>query len=244
MEIIDMISMWNPLVPTVNVITSTLHRHTGSRILLTYGEDMLIVMLVMREVQMPVVHIIDMSFMFDRSMPTIGTVRMDVLYMQVMLYHGAFSFQGNATRANKKRSASTECSMLRTTGEIASASLESIAVGTIGSSATRCTAIQESVDRSGLDGWCERPAWHSVKTAVGIRSVIHPACGTCVTFRPQTCDICVTFRPYTSVLEVSAVSVGMGLCEPRHAGPSPLGTEITKHDQPEHRSGVTSFPRP
>ena len=52
-EIIDMISMRNPRVPAINMIASALHRRTGSRILLTDGEHMLVVMLVMREVQMP-----------------------------------------------------------------------------------------------------------------------------------------------------------------------------------------------
>ena len=78
MEIIDMICMRNPLVPAINMIARALHRRAGSRILFTYGEHMLIVMLVMREMQMPLVHVINMPLMLDGNMPTLRTVRMDM----------------------------------------------------------------------------------------------------------------------------------------------------------------------
>jgi hypothetical protein len=94
-EIIDMICMRNPLVPAINMIASALHRRTGSRILLTDGEHMLIVMLPMREVQMPL--------MLDGNMPTLRTVRMDMFCMNVMLCHRSFSFQGSATCPRKQR---------------------------------------------------------------------------------------------------------------------------------------------
>ena len=91
-KIIVMICMRNPLVPAINMIARARHRHTGSRILLTYGEHMLIVMLAMREVQMPIMHVINMPFMLDCKMPTIGTVCMDMFCMNVMLCHSSFSF--------------------------------------------------------------------------------------------------------------------------------------------------------
>jgi hypothetical protein len=105
-EIIVMICMRNPLVPAINMIASALHRRTGSRMLLTYGEHMLIVMLAMREVQMPIMHVINMPLMLDCTMPTIRTVRMDMFCMNVMLCHRSFSFQGSATCPRNQRRAS------------------------------------------------------------------------------------------------------------------------------------------
>ena len=78
-EIIEMIRMRNPLVPAINMIASALYRRTGSRILLTYGEHMLIIMLVIKEVQMPVMHVISMPLMLDCGMPTFRAVRMDMV---------------------------------------------------------------------------------------------------------------------------------------------------------------------
>jgi hypothetical protein len=78
-EIIDMIGMRNPLVPAINMIASALHRRTGSRMLLTDGDHMLIVMLLMREVQMAIMHVINMPLMLDGKMPTLRTVRMDMV---------------------------------------------------------------------------------------------------------------------------------------------------------------------
>ena len=85
MQIIDMISMWNPLVPAINMIASTLHRHTGSRVFLTYSDHMIIVMLFMREVQMTIMQIISVPFMFDCDMPTISTVCMDMFFVTLRL---------------------------------------------------------------------------------------------------------------------------------------------------------------
>lgn len=95
-QIIDMISMRNLLVPAINMIASALHRRTGSRMLLTDSDHMIIIMLFMREVQMPIMHIISMPLMFDGDMPTIRTVRMDMFCMNVMC-HSSFPFQGSAT---------------------------------------------------------------------------------------------------------------------------------------------------
>lgn len=64
-QIIDMISMRNPLVPAIDMIASALHRRTGSRMLLTDSDHMIIIMLFMREVQMPLMHVISMPLMFD-----------------------------------------------------------------------------------------------------------------------------------------------------------------------------------
>jgi hypothetical protein len=77
-EVIVMIGMRNALVSAINMIASTLHRRTGSRILLTDGEHMLIVMLAMREVHMSIMHVINMILVLDGKMPTIGTVCMDI----------------------------------------------------------------------------------------------------------------------------------------------------------------------
>ena len=77
-EIIDMICMWNLRVPAINMVASALHRRTGSRILLTDGEHMLIVMLVMREVQMPLMYVIKVPLMLDGKMPTLRTVCMNM----------------------------------------------------------------------------------------------------------------------------------------------------------------------
>jgi hypothetical protein len=70
--------MRNLLVPAINMIASALHRRTGSRMLLTDSDHMIIIMLFMREVQMPIMHVINMPLMFDGDMPTISTVRMDM----------------------------------------------------------------------------------------------------------------------------------------------------------------------
>jgi hypothetical protein len=104
-EKIDMIGMRNPLVPAIEMIASARHRCTGNRILLTYGEHMLIVMLVMREVQMPLMHVINMPLMLDGKMSTLRTVRMDMFCINVMLCHRSFSFQGSATCPRKQRRA-------------------------------------------------------------------------------------------------------------------------------------------
>ncbi len=80
-EIIHMISMWNLRVPAIDMIARALYWCTGSRILLAYGEHMLIVMLVMRVVQMPLMQVICMPLMLDGKMPTIRAVRMDMFCM-------------------------------------------------------------------------------------------------------------------------------------------------------------------
>jgi hypothetical protein len=95
-QIIDMISMRNLLVPAINMIASALHRRTGSRMLLTDSDHMIIIMLFMREVQMPIMQVISMPLMFDGDMPTISTVRMDMFCMNDMC-HSSFPFQGSAT---------------------------------------------------------------------------------------------------------------------------------------------------
>lgn len=77
-EIIVMICMWNPLVPAINMIASALHRRTGSRIMFTDGDHMLIVMLATREVQMSIMHVINMPLMLDGKMPTSRTMSMDM----------------------------------------------------------------------------------------------------------------------------------------------------------------------
>jgi hypothetical protein len=101
-EIINMNCMRNALVPAINMIASALHQRTGSRMLLTDGEHMLILMLVMREVQMSIMHIINMPLMLDGKMPTLRTVRMDMFCMNVMC-HSSFPFQRNATCPRKQR---------------------------------------------------------------------------------------------------------------------------------------------
>ncbi len=95
-QIIDMISMRNPRVPAINMIASALHRRTGSRMLLTDRDHMIIIMLFMREVQMSIVQVISMSLMFDGDMSTISAVRMDMFCMYDM-FHSSFPFQGSAT---------------------------------------------------------------------------------------------------------------------------------------------------
>jgi hypothetical protein len=91
-EVIVMIGMRNALVSAINMIASTLHRRTGSRILLTDGEHMLIVMLAMREVHMSIMHVINMILVLDGKMPTGRAVCMDMLSMNAMLCHRSFSF--------------------------------------------------------------------------------------------------------------------------------------------------------
>jgi hypothetical protein len=95
-QIIDMISMRNLLVPAINMIAGALHRRTGSRMLLTDSDHMIIIMLFMREVQMPTMQVISMPLVFDGDMPTISTVRMDMFCMNDMC-HSSFPFQGSAT---------------------------------------------------------------------------------------------------------------------------------------------------
>ena len=103
-HIIDMISMRNPRVPAINMISSALHRRTSSRMLLTDHDHMLSIMLFMREVQMPIVHEINMSRMFDGDMPTISAVRVDMFCMNDM-FHSSFPFQGSAIWPRKQREA-------------------------------------------------------------------------------------------------------------------------------------------
>jgi hypothetical protein len=98
-----MICVRNLWVPAINMIARTLHRRAGRWILFTYGEHMLIVMLVMREVQMSLVHVINMPLMLDGNMPTVRTVGMDMFCMFGMRLkcHRSVPFPGSATCPRK-----------------------------------------------------------------------------------------------------------------------------------------------
>jgi hypothetical protein len=57
------------------------------RIRSTLRQGMLIDMPLMRTVKVPIVHVIHVPFVFDRSMPTARTVRMRVLIMRFVIAH-------------------------------------------------------------------------------------------------------------------------------------------------------------
>jgi hypothetical protein len=54
-EIIHMVAMWDLLVSTADMIASALDRRAGRRILLAYCDNVIIIMVFMREVQVPLV---------------------------------------------------------------------------------------------------------------------------------------------------------------------------------------------
>ena len=115
-EIIDMIAMRNPRVPAINMIARALHRRTGSGIVLTYGEHMLVVMLVMREVQMPLMQVINVPLMLDGNMPAIRPMRMDMFGTSIMCHHRTFPLQARAACTQKiaysLHSAGVSCALL------------------------------------------------------------------------------------------------------------------------------------
>ena len=69
------------------VRTARMSRGTGGRIRATLRQGMLVHMPLMRTVKMPIVHIIDVTFMFDGGMPTAWTMRMRVLIMRFVIAH-------------------------------------------------------------------------------------------------------------------------------------------------------------
>jgi hypothetical protein len=62
-------------------------RRASRRIRSALRQRMLIDMPVMRTVKVPIVHIIDVPFVFDRRMPTARTMRMRVLIMRFVIAH-------------------------------------------------------------------------------------------------------------------------------------------------------------
>src|SRR5260370_39151977 len=86
-EIIHVIAMWNGLMSTFAMSTCTIRRGTTIRILATHEDDMFIIVSFMGRVQMTLMQVVEMIVMLDCRMPTMLTVDMGVLRMNVMTHY-------------------------------------------------------------------------------------------------------------------------------------------------------------
>lgn len=69
------------------VRTTRVARGASRRIRLSFCEDMFVDVALMSAVQMPVVQVIDVTFMFDRGMPTARTMCVGVTLVCLMITH-------------------------------------------------------------------------------------------------------------------------------------------------------------
>jgi hypothetical protein len=90
-EIIRVITMRDSLVPTRVMPTSTTRRGTTIRILATHRNDMFIVMPFMRQVEMTIMQVVDMTIVSNCRMPAMFIMDMGMVRMNVMA-HQVFSF--------------------------------------------------------------------------------------------------------------------------------------------------------
>jgi hypothetical protein len=67
--------------------SARMSRRASRRIRSTLRQGMLIDVPLMRTVKVPIVHVIDVPFVFDRGMPTARTMRMRVLIMRFVIAH-------------------------------------------------------------------------------------------------------------------------------------------------------------
>jgi hypothetical protein len=85
-EIINVISMWDGLMPTFVMSTCTTRGSTIIRILATHENDMFIIVPFMNRVQMTIMQVVKMVVMLNCRMPTMLTMDMRVLRMNVMTH--------------------------------------------------------------------------------------------------------------------------------------------------------------
>jgi hypothetical protein len=86
------------------VRTARMSRGARGRIRSAVGQGMFIHMTLVGTVQMPIMQIIDMTFMFDGGMPAVWTVRMGVLLMRFVGAHrGCLLFLGRRKAGVKIR---------------------------------------------------------------------------------------------------------------------------------------------
>src|SRR6266571_8014427 len=86
-EIIDVVAMWNGLMPTIVMRTSAIRWSTTIRILATHRDDMFIIVSFMGRMQMTLMQVVEMIVMLDCRMPTMLTVDMGVFRMNVMTHY-------------------------------------------------------------------------------------------------------------------------------------------------------------
>jgi hypothetical protein len=95
-EVIDVIAMWNGVVPATRTVRvrapslgSAMHRIGSAN-----GNDMLVDMIPMHVVEVPVVQIVDMTVMADRSMPAVRAVLVAMIGVVLFVAGGhRFSFR-------------------------------------------------------------------------------------------------------------------------------------------------------
>jgi hypothetical protein len=108
-EIILMISMGNELMPAVLMPTSAGDRCARWGILVIYLKHMLIVMSPMWGMKMPLMHVIDVTIMGNRNMPTMLSMNMVMLIVSGMVHMNvpfkemnmSFLFQSIAQKTGK-----------------------------------------------------------------------------------------------------------------------------------------------